>query len=44
MKIRIAQRIRQRRAREEFARVLEGASPSMRQELIAVANRQGVRF
>jgi hypothetical protein len=42
MKNRIAQRMRARRARMGFERALETASPSMRQELIAMAARQNV--
>jgi hypothetical protein len=40
MKNRIAQRVRNRRARLGFERALEGADPSMRQDLIAAATRQ----
>ena len=41
MKNRIAQRMRARRARLGFERALQNADPSMRQELVAVATRQG---
>jgi hypothetical protein len=40
MKNRIARRVAQRRARLGFVRALENASPSMQQELIAMASRQ----
>ncbi len=41
MKNRIAQRMRARRARIGFERVLATADPSMRQELLVAASRQG---
>jgi hypothetical protein len=39
MKTRIAQRMRERRARVGFERALQTATPSMRQELLAIAAR-----
>lgn len=40
----IARKLRQRRDNLEFERALRSASPSMRQELYAVAARHGFRF
>jgi hypothetical protein len=42
MKIRIARRVREHRARIEFNRVFDAAEPSMRQELLAAATRQNL--
>jgi hypothetical protein len=42
MKHRIAQRMKARRARQGFVRALQTASPSMRQELIAMATRDSL--
>ncbi|MEO8887761.1 MAG: hypothetical protein ABI429_00445 [Jatrophihabitantaceae bacterium] len=39
----IAQRIRARRNAREFERVLNSASPAMRQELIAASSREFTR-
>jgi hypothetical protein len=36
----LARKLRSRRQRREFERVLSSASPSMRQELIAASSRQ----
>jgi hypothetical protein len=43
MSTKLARRLRARRNRAEFDRVLRTASPSMQQELIAAAARQIVR-
>jgi hypothetical protein len=40
----IARKLRQRRNARDFDRALRNASPSMRQELYAVAARQGFRL
>ena len=40
----ITRKMRQRRDNREFERALRNASPSMRQELYAVAARQGFRL
>jgi hypothetical protein len=42
MTTKIARRLRSRRNRSEFNRALNAASPSMRQELMAAASRQGL--
>ena len=41
-KNKIVQRLRQRRSRIEFQRAFDNASPSMRQELTALASRHNV--
>jgi hypothetical protein len=41
MKHRIISKMRQRRDHREFARAYDEASTSMRQELLALAQRQG---
>lgn len=43
MKTRIARKLRQRREALAFERVLNNASPAMRNELIAMAQRQTYR-
>ena len=43
MSTKIASKIRARRNRTEFNRALRTASPSMQQELMAAASRQGLR-